>query len=104
MQASDNPQVKVRDASAARQRWVALPRAAATLHISASSLISLIRGGRLIGRLVAGRFWWIRRDSLRRLTSRQGTRPGSPARDGQSHTAGNEPRQLTLGGPREVPR
>jgi len=51
-------------------RWVPLPQAARRLGRHRASVIAFIREGYLIAKLVAGRWWWIREDSLERLRRR----------------------------------
>ncbi len=65
---------------AAAPTWVPLPVAAARLRRRPDSVITLIRGGRLIGRLVGTR-WFIHSNSLARFVARaQRACPGSAVR------------------------
>lgn len=51
--------------------WVPLPVAARRLRLRMESVAALVRGGRVTGRLVGGRRWFVRSDSLERLLQRQ---------------------------------
>jgi hypothetical protein len=51
--------------------WLSLPEAARKLELPRARVVALIRSGHLVAKLAAGRFWWVRGDSLSRYMARR---------------------------------